>query len=114
MPPVRRLLILAGVLGVAVALFGVPAQAVVHHCGNAFSDADSPGFSVRADHVTCVDARRAVRTIVRRGDTGPSKCTVGDPCRYHHFRCVARSTSDQLYRQRCRRGSRVFSFGGGS
>jgi len=110
----RRVLSLAVCLGVAVAVCGAPAQASVHRCGDAFGSADAPGFSVRADHVRCVDARRAVRTIVRRGDLGPSKCTVSDPCRYHHYRCVARTTVDQLYRERCRRGSRVFSFGGGS
>jgi hypothetical protein len=110
----RRILILAGALSVVVALFGVPAEARVHGCGNAFSDADAPGFSVRADHVRCVDARRAVRTIVRRGDTGPGKCTVSDPCRYHRYHCVARATTDQLYRERCRHGVKAFSFGGGS
>jgi hypothetical protein len=110
----RRVLISALVVGVGVALLTAPAQARIRHCGNAFGSADSPGFAVRADHVTCVDARRAVRTIVRRGDLGPSKCTVEDPCRYHHFRCVARSSGDQLYRERCRNGTRVFSFGGGS
>ena len=110
----RRVLGLALLVGVGVALLTAPAQARIRHCGNAFSAADSPGFSVRADHVRCVDARRAVRTIVRRGDLGPSKCTVADPCRYHHFRCVARTSTAPLYRERCRNGTRVFSFGGGS
>ena len=110
----RQVVTLAICLGVAVAIFGGPAQARVRGCGDAFRGADEPGFSVRADHVRCVDARRAVRTIVRRGDIGPGKCTLSDPCRYHHYRCVARRTVDMLYRERCRNGTRVFSFGGGS
>ena len=109
-----RVLAIMACLAVAVAVTAAPAGARIRNCGNAFGSADEPGFSVRADHIKCVDARRAVRTVVRRGATGPSRCTVSDPCRYHSFHCVARPTGDSLYRERCRSGTRVFSFGGGS
>lgn len=99
------------ILGLSmVALIALPQSASVasRSCGRAFSGSpDQPGFNVRATNMTCHKARVLTRRYYKNG------CKVDDPCNVRGFNCVGHRKSD-LYRVRCSRRARKFSFSGGS
>ena len=90
------------------------AASAVRRCGNASSSPDAPGFQIGADRLSCNEARRNTRAIIRSGAFGTRKCPPARPCHFRGYRCVAKRTTDLLYRQRCVYGRKRFSFGGGS
>jgi hypothetical protein len=93
----------------AITLGASLAQGRTRHCGNAFKGASQPGTDVRASGLSCRSARRAVRRYYRKG----VNCQAGKSCRFGKYRCRLRSKQDALYRVRCRRHRKVFSWAGG-